>query len=299
MKGKTMHSRGATWLMLAVASLLVTTIGLGGLLVPKQPIIQAKQVPTQQVPVNQTATALVRATEAAQAPPSAPAPTAASAESTTNAPVLRGFSEELLQQLRLPEGFAISVFAQAKGNVRMLAFGPDGTLYVTRREQGDLLALKDTTGDGRADSERIVASNLPYLNGVTVHQGRIYLATDKKVLRANLNADGSLGKLQTLIDDLPDAGQHPNRTLAVGPDNKLYITVGSTCNACNEPNKESATILIANLDGSGRHVYAKGLRNTIGFDWHPDNALLWGFDHGSDSRGDNQPPEELNLLQAG
>lgn len=210
------------------------------------------------------------------------------------------FSEELARsQLRLPAGFWFDVWATDLGNPRNLVVAPDGTVYVTRREQGDVLALNDRDNDARAEQIRTVASGLEYINGIALREGQLYLATDQEVYAAPIQEDGSLGGLRTLIDDLPDAGQHPNRTLSFGPDGKLYITVGSTCNACNDSNPESATIVVAEPDGSNRQIYAEGLRNTIGFDWHPGSGQLWGMDHGSDWRGNNQPPEELNLIQAG
>lgn len=209
------------------------------------------------------------------------------------------FSESLLQQLKMPAGFEISVFAKDLGNPRMIAVGSDGTVYVTRREQGDVLALKDTTGDGRADKQTTVASKLPFVNGITIHQNRLYFVTDKQLYAADLQQDGTVGQPQILIDDLPDGGQHPNRTLGFGPDGMMYLSVGSSCNACDEPNKEHATLLQAPMDGSRRTIYASGLRNTIGFAWHPETGELWGMDHGSDWRGDDQPPEELNRIQQG
>jgi glucose/arabinose dehydrogenase len=101
------------------------------------------------------------------------------------------------------------------------------------------------------------------------------------------------------VDDLPDGGQHPNRTLAVGPDSMLYVSIGSSCDACAETNPEHATILRTGLDGSGRAVFARGLRNTLGFGFHPTTGALWGMDQGSDWRGDDLPPEELNLIEQG
>ncbi len=203
------------------------------------------------------------------------------------------------QQLKLPAGFQIQVFAQGLGNPRNLAVAPDGTVYVTRRKEGDVLALKDTNGDGRANQRRTVMSGVKYVNGITIHQNHLYFVTDTQLYRTNLLPGGRENKPQLLLKDLPDAGQHPNRTLGVGPDGMLYISVGSTCNACDEPNKEHATLLRSKLDGSDRTIFARGLRNTIGFAWHPHTKELWGMDHGSDWRGEDQPPEEVNLLREG
>ncbi|MCD8487212.1 sorbosone dehydrogenase family protein [Oscillatoria amoena NRMC-F 0135] len=214
-------------------------------------------------------------------------------------PELLEFNEALVQRLRLPEGFQIGVVATDLGNPRKIAVAPNGTIYVTRREQGDVLALTDTNGDGRADRRRTVASDLEYVNGITIHQNRLYFVTDTELYAADLRPDGTEGQPQRLMDDIPDAGQHPNRTLAFGPDGMLYLSVGSTCNACEEPNEEHATLLRAQADGSNRSIYARGLRNTIGFGWHPVTGELWGMDHGSDWRGEDQPPEELNRIQQG
>lgn len=209
------------------------------------------------------------------------------------------FDEALVKKLQLPKGFQINVFAKDLGNPRKVAIAPDGNVYVTRREQGDVIALIDRNRDGRADEQRTVASNLEYINGITIHKNRLYLVTDRELYAANLGRGGKLGKPQLLINDLPDAGQHPNRTLGFGPDGLLYISVGSTCNACDETNEESATLLQVQPDGKKRTIYARGLRNTIGFAWHPQTGELWGMDHGSDWRGNDQPPEELNLIQQG
>lgn len=248
-----------------------------------------------------TATVEARQTATAQAVPTTlppvPAPTPATVNGSLVAPEQRKLTDELLRSIKLPPGFWVNVFARDLGNVRFMAIAPDGSVYATRREQGDVLLLRDTDGDGSADSKRVVASDLPYINGITLHQGRLYLATDRRIVVGDVRGDGTLGSLRTVVDDLPDAGQHPNRTLAFGPDGYLYVTVGSTCNVCKETNKESASILRMRADGSERTVYAKGLRNTIGFGWHPGSGQLWGMDHGTDWRGDDQPPEELNLIQ--
>lgn len=207
---------------------------------------------------------------------------------------------ELVAGLELPPGFTITVVAQALGNIRMMAQAEDGSLYLTRREQGDVIRLVDADGDGAADGPpETVAADLPYVHGIALREGRLYLATDTQLLAGELDDEGQVGGLETLLDDLPDAGQHPNRTLAFGPDGLLYLSVGSTCNACAETNPEAATVLQVEPDGSARTVFASGLRNTIGFGFHPETGELWGMDHGTDWRGDDSPPEELNRLEEG
>lgn len=205
---------------------------------------------------------------------------------------------ERVDGLKLPSGFAIDVFAENLTDPRMLAVADDGTVYVTRRSVGDVLMLKDDDGDGRADRQQPVASR-PQMHGIAIDGDTLYLITVSDVYRATRNADGTLGELERIIDDLPEGGQHPNRTLAVGPDGKLYISVGSTCNACGETSPENATLLRAETDGSYRSIHASGLRNTIGFAFVPGSGELYGMDHGIDWLGDNQQHEELNHLVKG
>ncbi len=212
-------------------------------------------------------------------------------DTTTIAP-----TNQRIKSLKLPAGFSIAKFAEIS-NPRMLAVNSDGTIYVSQRTPGTLTMLKDTNGDGVADVQKVVAEK-KQMHGVYVADGKIYLVTVKEVFVADINRDGTLGELKMLIDDLPDAGQHPNRTLAV-KDGKIWITVGSTCNACDESTPEAATILTTDLNGKNRQIYASGLRNTIGFGWHPVSNKLYGMDHGIDMLGDNDQEEELNEIIQG
>jgi Raf kinase inhibitor-like YbhB/YbcL family protein len=206
-------------------------------------------------------------------------------------------TDERIGQLKLPPGFRIARFAELS-NPRMMAVAPDGTVYISQREPGTLVMLRDVNSDGIADVQKVVAQK-QMLHGVAVHDGTIYLATVKEIFAAPIKPDGTLGDLQMLVDDLPDGGQHPNRTLAVGPDGMLYVTVGSSCNVCRETNNEHATILRLNLQTLQRTIYASGLRNTLGFGWHPGSQRLYGMDHGIDWLGDNEQQEELNELVEG
>jgi hypothetical protein len=143
----------------------------------------------------------------------------------------------------VPQGYDVSVWAKDLGNTRMIAVAPDGSVYVSRRSEADIIRMVDLNADGRADGPPVVIVNRPGLHGLTIHDGLLYFMTAKEVFRAPLRPDGGIGAIETLIDDLPDAGQHLNRTLSVGPDNMLYISAGSTCNACDESSQENATIL--------------------------------------------------------
>lgn len=219
--------------------------------------------------------------------------------SHTAKPQQRAFSRERLRQLKMPTGFRINVFATGLRNPRVMVVAPDGTVYVTRRDQNDVVMLRDRNGDGRADQMRVVASNLPFVHGIALRGNRLYFAATRRLWTARLRPDGTVSKPQLRLDDLPDMGQHPNPTLAFGPDRMLYMSVGSTCNACNEPNDESATILRIQPDTLRRTVYASGLRNTIGFDWNRTTHEMWGMDNGRDLLGDDLPPEELNRILPG
>jgi glucose/arabinose dehydrogenase len=234
--------------------------------------------------------------------PSSSAGAAVSAKevvSHTSRPEDRPFSDNLLATLNVKDGFAINAFATGLGHARMLEVAEDGAVYLTRPNSGDVMLLRDKDGDGKAEEKKTAISGLEKVHGIVLHDGQVYLAGPKTIWVAPRSADGTFGKPKALVEDLPDGGQHPNRTMAFGEDGKLYVSIGSTCNACEETNPEAATIITMSKDGKDRKVFAKGLRNTIGFDWHPVTKELWGMDHGSDDRGDDLPPEELNRLLEG
>ena len=207
---------------------------------------------------------------------------------------------ERRDSLKVPEGFAVGVFAEDLGNPRMMAVAEDGTVYVTRPETNDVVALRDEDDDGQADGEpRVVASDLDMVHGVALRDGRIYLATVNEIYEGRITGDGAISDLSAVIDDLPEGGQHPRRTIEFGPDGMLYLQIGSTCNNCLETDPSIAALSVIDPEDWSRRVYAEGLRNVLGFDWHPETGELWGADHGSDWRGDDVPPDELNLIEDG
>ena len=203
-----------------------------------------------------------------------------------------------LAALQMPEGFALTKWAEIQ-NPRVIHVNPkNGDVYVSQREPGTISLLRDSNGDGRADVQRVVFTR-KQAHGIAIKGDTMFIMTIRELYRAPIKADGTLGKSTLIANDFPDAGQHANRTLDFGPDGKLYISVGSTTNAANERNEENATIIQADGNGKNRRVFASGLRNTIGYGWHPTTKKFYGWDHGIDTLGDDEAKEEINEITDG
>ena len=202
--------------------------------------------------------------------------------------------------LQLPPGFRVSLFAQDLGQARFMAFDPRGRLMVCDMEGGRVLTLPDANRDGRADRLVVFAAGLPLPHSVAWRQGRAYLAGDGQVIElTDADGDGSAEARRVLIDGLPSQGGHITRTIAFGPDDKLYLSIGSSSNLTPETDRRRAAVLRFNADGSGQEIFATGLRNSVGLAFHPDTGELWGTDNGRDWLGDDLPPDELNILRQG
>ncbi|HLU05483.1 MAG TPA: YbhB/YbcL family Raf kinase inhibitor-like protein [Woeseiaceae bacterium] len=200
-----------------------------------------------------------------------------------------------IEQLSLPSGFRIHRFAEGLNNPRMLAVAEDGTVYVTQRKPGNLVMLRDLDDDGVADVQKVVLE-IKDLHGIFIDGTSIYLVDVNRIHAGTLLSDGGIADLQVISRGIPEAGQHPNRTLNMSPDGVLYVTIGSTCNACAETSPEYATISSVDLVTGERSIFASGLRNTLGFDWHPPSGLLYAMDQGIDWLGNEEQSEELNLI---
>jgi glucose/arabinose dehydrogenase len=209
------------------------------------------------------------------------------------------FLPEMVNLLNVPEGWAVQVAASGLGKPRMLYTGPDGQLYITRRDAGDVLMLKDIDGDYKFDEIKTVLSEFKGVHGISMKDGWLYVCNNTELRRYKVASDGMLGEKEMLFKDMPSAGQHPNRTMDFGPDGMLYISVGTLCNDCKEADKETASILQVDPKTWKRTIFASGLRNTIGFDWHPVTNEMYGLDNGGDAKGDDWPPEELNHIMSG
>lgn len=203
------------------------------------------------------------------------------------------------QRLNLPPGFQISLFALAKAP-RFMAFSPGGILHVAEPWEGTIAALPDRDGDGVADERIVVVGGLNRPSSLAFQAGGLYVAESNRIIRLDDdNGDLKADRLQPIVTDLPNHGQHWTRTILFGADGKLYVSVGSSCNVCQEEDWHRATIIQYNADGTGGRVYARGLRNSVGLAWQPGSGRLFATENGRDNLGDDEPPEEVNLIRDG
>ena len=196
-----------------------------------------------------------------------------------------------LDDVRLPPGFSIEVYADVP-RARSLVFGEQGTLFVSTRKARSIYAVVEN-GDGSTRTIEL-ADDLSTPNGIAFRDGDLYVAEIDRVLRYRDIEDNleSVPDPEVLAIDLPSKRHHGWRYIGFGPDGMLYISIGAPCNVCDEDG--FAEIIRVNPDGSGRETYVSGVRNSVGFTWHPETAELWFTDNGRDMMGDDIPPCELN-----
>ncbi len=201
-----------------------------------------------------------------------------------------------LDTITLPPGFSISVYAENVTGARSMTLSPEGTLYVGSRAPGAVYAIPDRNGDGRGDEVIVVASGLNSPNGVAFRNGSLYVAEISRILRYD-DIEARLDdppEPVVVSDAFPDDPLHGWKFIAFGPDGKLYVPVGAPCNVCEPDDERFATIMRMNPDGSDLEIFARGIRNTVGFDWDPETGVLWFTDNGRDWLGEDTPPDELN-----
>jgi glucose/arabinose dehydrogenase len=198
--------------------------------------------------------------------------------------------------IKLPPGFSITVYADDVDDARSMVLSENGTLFVGTKDNDKVYAILDTNKDFKSDEIIVVASGLNSPNGVALRNGALYIAEISKIWRID-NIEKNLRnspKPVLVSDKYPSDGHHGWKYIAFGPDDKLYIPVGAPCNVCLKDNEIYASITRMDPDGSNMEVFAHGIRNTVGFDWHPVTRGLWFTDNGRDMLGDDVPSDELN-----
>ena len=205
-------------------------------------------------------------------------------------------NSQQLDRINLPPGFEISVYANNVPNARSMVLSPNGTLFVSTRDAGNVYAVLDKDKDFKADEVITIARGMNMPNGVALLNGDLYVAEVNRVLRySNIEANLNNPPAPVVVNDsFPTDRSHGWKFIRFGPDGMLYVPVGAPCNICFNEDERYASIMRMRPDGTGLEVFAKGVRNTVGFDWHPDTKELWFTDNGRDWMGDDLPPDELN-----
>jgi glucose/arabinose dehydrogenase len=196
--------------------------------------------------------------------------------------------------LKLPKGFKIEVYASGIANARSLRLGDKGSVFVSNRLLDKVYAITDRGGKRQV---KVIASGMDRPNGLAFHNGALYIAEGTKISKLEQIEDHLDNPPQPVViyDDLPNHQGHGWRFIAIGPDKKIYINVGAPCNICIPP-EENGQIRRINLDGSGAEVFARGVRNSVGFDWSPLTKELYFTDNGRDWLSEDLPEDELNRV---
>ena len=196
--------------------------------------------------------------------------------------------------LVLPEGFVASVFAEGMGDVRLMAIGPAGDVYASQSSEGRIVRLPDRDRDGTADEVATVVDGLNDPHGLAFRSDTLYVAENHRVVRFDRQGAAPV----VVVPNLPSDGGHHTRTLLVHGDH-LYVSVGSSCNICDERDRRRAAVVRYNLDGSGETLFATGLRNAVGLAVNPETGEIWVTNNDRDNLGDDVPPDRVNILREG
>ena len=225
-------------------------------------------------------------------------PTTTGTTSKTQAPSSNtpSYDTSSLPGIHLPPGFQISVYAKGLNTPRFMAIGPNDTLLVANRGGNSIVAYPKGATATQAGNPITIVSGLHDPTSLVVYNGYLYVGEGSSIARMQLGNDLKVGPIKRIITDLPNGGQHSTRTVLIGPDNHIYVSIGSDCNVCIESDPHRAAIWVYNMDGSSGRQYAKGLRNAVGMAVNPWNKQIWVDVNGRDLLGDNIPPETVYAL---
>ncbi|MEO8748586.1 MAG: PQQ-dependent sugar dehydrogenase, partial [Rhodanobacter sp.] len=207
------------------------------------------------------------------------------------------FAAGKLDRLVLPPGFHVALFSDQLPNARAMALGARGTVFVGSTGSGKVYALTDSNGDGVADKVRVIVSGLDLPMGVAFHDGDLNVSAVSPILvfRDIEQHLDDPPKPVVVTDKLPGELHHGGKFIRFGPNGKLYVAIGAPCNIC-DPGPDHGKIIRMNADGSDWQDVARGVRNSVGFDWQPGSGHLWFTDNGRDLPGDDVPSDELNEI---
>jgi glucose/arabinose dehydrogenase len=209
---------------------------------------------------------------------------------------------ETVDHLQIDDGYKISIFANDIGSPRQLAEGADGTVYVGSRDSGRIYAIRDTDNNGVIDEKILIAKDLTYATGVSLHQGSLYFSEIDKIWKIEdisrqlKDNNNSIPEKVLVTDNLPSDKWHGWKWIKHDQEGNLYTNVGAPCNVCESKDKRFASIL--RLKNNSWEYVARGVRNSVGFDFHPTSQKLYFTDNGRDWLGDDSPSCELNKVDS-
>ncbi|MDP3999205.1 MAG: PQQ-dependent sugar dehydrogenase [bacterium] len=198
--------------------------------------------------------------------------------------------------LKIAKGFAIEVFAKDLSGIRVMAQDSFGNIWFSQTDEGEISVLESR--DGKVNAKHLVWDNLNHPHGLAFDPQNpfyLYFAEEDKISRVTVYSDSPVEK----VIDLPASGRHTTRTLGFGPDDRLYVSIGSSCDVCVEADSRRAKIFSMKKDGSDFKEFARGLRNAVFFTWNYVDGKMWATEMGRDFLGDNLPPDEINIIKEG
>ncbi len=204
-------------------------------------------------------------------------------------------------RLNAPQGYRVETFATVS-RPRLMAEGPNGVVYVSQPSSGQVTRLVDADGNGVAETQDVVLSGLDRPHGLAVREGWLYIANSGSVVRVKLDGAGKADGSPQKVAEYSSGGGHWSRTVVFGADGRMYVSIGSTCNICEEKSDDRAAVVRFDADGSNRRIFAKGLRNAVGMAVHPRTGEIWVTQNERDNlqpEKEDLPPEEINILADG
>lgn len=200
-----------------------------------------------------------------------------------------------LDKIKLLPGFKIEVYAGDLPNARSMDLSANGVLFVGTKDKGDVYAVKDTDGNFKTDKKWVIGTKMNSPNGVALKDGDLYLAEISRIWKfPQIENNLENPQKELFLDNYPGKEHHGWKYIAFGPDRNLYVPVGAPCNICESEDEIFATITRINMSTKAREIVHRGIRNTVGFTWHPETKELWFTDNGGDRMGDEIPADELN-----
>jgi len=197
----------------------------------------------------------------------------------------------------ITDGFTIHVFAKNLGNPRTLFMTPEGTLLVSNPTNGTVTALPDKDNDGVADENKTVITGENHVHGIAMYNGELFIANVDSVVKYGWDEGRIIATRGPVLFTLPPNNNHNNRSIVFDMDGRMYLSLGSTCNVCNDAPQKGGSVLFSDASGTGPYVFAKGLRNAAFLAINPITDELWGTEMGRDNLGDDIPPDEINIIR--